>query len=86
MHHPTPADRSPFRDVRPILRLGLPLLIGNLSTAGMMLAATFTLFRAQGGDWLGIGMGLLTTFVAIATRINAMVMLLVGAALFLIRG
>lgn len=54
--------------------------------AGMMLAATFTLFRAQGGNWLGIGMGLLTTFVAMATRINTMVMLLVGAAVFLIRG
>jgi chromate transporter len=54
--------------------------------AGMMLAATFTLFRAQGGNWLGIGLGLATAGVALTTRINPLVMVAVGAVLFLIRG
>lgn len=54
--------------------------------AGMMLAASFTLFRAQGGNWLGIGIGLTTAGIAMVSRINPMLMVAVGAALFLIRG
>ena len=54
--------------------------------AGMMLAASFTLFRAQGGNWLGIGLGLATAAIAMVSRVNPLAMVAVGAALFLIRG
>ncbi len=54
--------------------------------AGMMLAATFTLFRAQGSNWLGILLGLTTAALALTTKLNPLTMVAVGAGVFLIRG
>jgi MATE family multidrug resistance protein len=57
MHYSDEAARRPFADARAILRLGLPLIIGNLSTAGMMLADTLMAGQLGGGALAAVAVG-----------------------------
>jgi len=50
--------------------------------AGMILAATYVLLQSLEGGWFARGIALASTAILLATRINAMVLLCAGAAIF----
>ena len=57
MTEPIPSQCRTLLDARAILRLGLPLLVGNLSVAGMMLADTLMSGRLGAGALAAVAVG-----------------------------